>query len=78
MSCNYPLVEDRFKLPETLTKEYKIIGTDKEGQEYIIHETHNHQRLVRHVVDWEVVPVKLYPLSNWGEDKFRIFGFEVS
>lgn len=78
MPCNYPLVEERFKLPETLTKEYKIIGTDKDDQEHIMHETHSHQRLMKHTVDWEVVSVKLYPLSTWGEEKFRIFGFEVS
>ncbi len=78
MPCNYPLEQTLFKLPKTLTKEYKIIATDKDGKEHIIHETHSHQRLVKHVVDWEVVSVKLYPLSTWGEDKFRVFGFEVS
>lgn len=78
MPCNYPLKQDRFKLPKTLTKEYKIVGIDKDGKEHITLGTLNHQRFVRHVVDWEVVSVKLYPLSTWGEDKFKIFGFEVS
>ena len=78
MPCNYPLQQDRFRLPKTLTKEYKIVGTDKDGKEQIIHENLNHQRLVRHAVDWEVVSVKLYPLSTWGADMCGVFGFELS
>lgn len=76
MPCNYPLVEKRFKLPETLINEYKIVSTDKDGREHIIHENHSHQRFAKHVVDWEVVSVKLLSLSTLGVKKFRVFGFE--
>lgn len=78
MPCNYPLVQNRFKLANTLIREYKIVCTGESGEEFVIHETNSHQRLVRHTVDWKVLSVRLIPVATWGEDAFRIFGFEIS
>jgi len=78
MPCNYPLEQTRFHLPESLVKEYKIVGTKADGKEVFLHITDNHQRFVRHKVEWEnILSVKLTTLTTWGDEKFRVFGFEV-
>ena len=79
MPCNYPLNETRFKLPDTLIKEYRIEGIDKNGN---VAETitikNNHQRLVIHSVDWNVYKVRFVPVATNGCDEFRLFDFEIN
>lgn len=77
MPCNYPLVQDKFKLPDTLIKEYVIEGENEAGEIFRLHVVDNHQRLVRHCVDWCVKSVRLLPIKTHGCDKFRVFGFEI-
>jgi signal transduction histidine kinase len=38
----------------------------------------NHQRFVKHFVDWQVKKLRFVPISTWGCDTFRLFGFEIS
>ena len=78
MPCCYPLVEKRFKLPDTLIREYRIEGIDKEGQTHEIHICDNHQRFVKHAVSWKVSKVRFVPLATHGCAQFRLFDFEVS
>lgn len=52
MPCNYPLVQEKFKLPDTLVKEYRIEGENENGEKYEIRVKNNHQRFVVHKVDW--------------------------
>ena len=77
MPCNYPLVQTRFKLPSTLMKEYRIVGTSADGKEREIHITNNRRRFVRHSVDWQIKSVRLVPLTTHGSEDFRVFDFEV-
>lgn len=77
MPCNYPLEEKVIKLPETLIKEYVIEGVAADGTTHILHVTNNHQRFVKHPVDWTVTKVCFVPLSTHGCDAFRLFDFEV-
>ncbi len=77
MPCNYPLVQDKFKLPDTLIMEYILEGENEAGEIFHLHATDNHQRLVRHRVDWCVKYIRLLPIKTHGCDKFRVFGFEV-
>lgn len=77
MPCNYPLVQTKFKLPQTLIKEYKLVGKTSSGEELTITVCDNHQRLVRHVVDWRVKEIALIPISTHGCETFRVFDFEI-
>ena len=77
MPCAYPLEEKRFKLPKTLIREYKVIGENKAGEKVEIHIENNHQRFVRHAVDWVVSKVRFVPLADRGCGEFRLFDFEI-
>ena len=77
MPCSYPLVQTKFKLPSTLVKEYKIEGRNSAGEKFEISVCDNHQRFVRHRVDWTVKELSLIPLSTHGCDDFRVFDFEI-
>ena len=71
------LEEKKFKLPDTLIKEYIIEGCDKNGNIQRISVTDNHQRFVLHEVDWCVSTVRFIPVSTHGCSEFRIFDFEL-
>lgn len=77
MPCNYPLVETKFKLPSTLIKEYKIEGENSVGEKFEILVSDNHQRFVRHCVDWTVKEISFIPVSTHGCRDFRVFSFEI-
>ena len=77
MPCNYPLIQDKFKLPRTLIKEYILEGEDSEGNSFNIHVTDSHQRFVRHNVGKKVCRLRFIPLSTHGAKDFRLFSFEV-
>ena len=77
MPCNFPLHETTVKLPETLIKEYCIEGIMEDGTTVSMHINDNHQRFVKHAVDWCVKSVRLIPIATHGSENFRIFGFEV-
>ncbi len=77
MPCNYPLIQEKFKLPKTLIKKYRIEGTNEKGETVNITVENNHQRLVKFSVDWKVSSVKFIPEETNGCEEFRLFGFEV-
>ena len=77
MPCNYKLNEEKFKLPETLIKEYSIVLTNDKNNTKEIHVDNNHQRLVWHKIDETVKNVKLIPHKTWGCDTFDVFSFEL-
>ena len=78
MPCNYPLVQTKFKLPKTLIKEYKILAENENGECEIIHVLDNHQRFVKHNVDWKAKKITFIPISTHGDELFRVFDFEIS
>ena len=77
MPCNYPLEEKLVKLPETLIKEYRIEGVQKDGKKITLEVHNNHQRFVRHAVKWCVKEIHFIPISTHGYQQFRLFGFEI-
>lgn len=77
MPCSYPLVQEKFKLPKTLIKEYRIEGESADGERFEIAISDNHQRLVRHKVKWTVRRLRFIPISTHGCGEFRLFDFEV-
>ena len=78
MPCNYPLVQTKFKLPNTLIREYIIEGESESGERVSIHITDNHQRFVKHRVDWQVKSLKFIPILTHGCDEFRLFDLELN
>ena len=77
MPCNYPLVQTKYKVPATLIDAYRIEAEGADGQKYCIGVAENHQRLVRHSVDWCVSRISFVPLSTHGCEQFRLFSFEI-
>ncbi len=77
MPCNYPLVQTKFKLPETLICEYIIEGISENGDIHSIHIQNNHQRFVCHEVDWLVKTIRFIPIATLGADQFHLFSFEI-
>lgn len=77
MPCCYHLVETRYKLPDTLIKEYIIEGVGEGGEIKSIRVENNYQRFVIHNIDWKVKKIRFIPVSTNGSKEFRIFGFEI-
>ena len=77
MPCSYPLVQTKFKLPKTLIKSYRIEGEREDGTIVSFTVENNHQRFVRHQIDWCVKSVRLIPLETQGSNEMRLFCFEV-
>lgn len=78
MPCNYPLEEKIIKLPDTIIKAYRMEGVGENGEVFSLEMENNHQRFVKHFVDWQVKKLRFVPISTWGCDTFRLFGFEIS
>ena len=77
MPCNYPLVQTRFKLPKTLIKEYRIEAENASGERFSVCVWDNHQRFVRHTVNWKIKKIRFIPVTTHGCDTFRLFDFEI-
>jgi hypothetical protein len=77
MPCSYPLVQPNYKVPATLLKSYRLEGISADGSVKTLTVKENHQRFVRHAVDWQVSILRLIPLSTNGAEKAHIFGFEA-
>lgn len=77
MPCNYPLQQSRFRLPNTLIKDYRIEAEDSKGNRVELNIRNNHQRFVRHKVDWNARRISFIPISTNGCDEFRLFSFEL-
>lgn len=77
MPCNYPLVQKSFKLPGNLIKEYRLEGENTGGEKFVITVCDNHQRYVRHTVEWNVSKLRFVPVSTHGCEQFRLFDFEI-
>ncbi len=81
MPCAYPLGGNDQRVPETLIRDYDIVITQKDGNIHTVHQTDNHQRLVWVDIDpelCEIVKLELVPISTWGAEQFRVFGFEFN
>ena len=77
MPCNYPLVQKKFKLPRTLIRAYRIEGIDDEDRKFTLYVENNHQRFVKHRVEWRVSSLRFVPLATHGCEEFRLFDFEI-
>lgn len=71
----YPKGEDRFRIPETLIREFDIELYLEDGnvcrQNY-----ENHQRLVMIPVNRMVTGIRFIPKATWGSETYRLFSLE--
>lgn len=77
MPCRYLLNETKFKLPDTLVKDYRIDVVCEDGVSESMTICNNHQRLVYHDVGKKVKKITFTPLSTNGCDEYRVFDFEL-
>ena len=78
MRCFYPLDQEPVSVPQTLIKSFYLEVLDDSGQwKKIFSENDNYQRLVKIPVNMPISGIRLVPLSTWGENKARIFSFEL-
>lgn len=77
MPCNYPLLQPKFKLPDTLIREYLIEIFEDDKITQTLHITDNHQRLVKHKIGRKTDKVRFTPVKTNGCETFRLFEFEL-
>ncbi len=77
MPCWYPLVQDKFKLPDTIVKKFAIELTDEKGEVETLQIEDNRQRFVRIAIDKKVTSIRLIPQETWGAEDMRVFSFEM-
>lgn len=77
MPCSYPLVQTKFKLPETLIKEYKIEIISENGAVESLYIDDNHQRFVKHKTNRKANKIRFIPIASWGCSELRLFDFEI-
>lgn len=77
MPCSYPLVQTKFKLPETLIKEYKIEIISENGAVESLYIDDNHQRFVKHKINRKANKIRFIPIASWGCSEPRLFDFEI-
>ena len=77
MPCNIPLEQKKFKLPSTLITRYRVEALASDGTAYSFEVDNNHQRFMRHFVDWNVKTIRFVPLATNGCEQFRLFDFEI-
>lgn len=77
MPCNFPLQQEQFKLPKSLITKYRLVGIADNGSCRTLTVEENHQRFVKHSVNWEIKELRLEPLATNGAETFNVFCFEV-
>jgi hypothetical protein len=77
MPCNFKKETPVSLIPETLIKEYQIVGTTCRGEKMMLEVNESHQRFVTHLVEWKVKEIEFVPISTYGSEEFRVFRFEV-
>ena len=73
MPCNYPLKQTKYRLPETLIRDFDLILDETQVLEF----RNNRQRFVWIPADETVRCVRLVPKATHGCDTYRVFGFEL-
>jgi len=76
MPCYYPLVQDKFQLPDTIIKKFAIEITDEKGETETLLIEDNRQRFVRIAIDKKITSIRLIPIETWGCSDMRVLSFE--
>lgn len=77
MPCSFPLVQTKYKMPESLVKSYKITAETPDGEIVIAENSNNRQRHVLHKTNATVKSISLIPLETYGAEKCAVFAMDV-
>ena len=77
MPCCIRLHEPRFKLPDTLIRDFDLVLTDEHGKETTLSFREQHNRLIVIPCKGRYRRVRFVPLATHGADTFRVFDFEI-
>lgn len=77
MPCLYRLEEPRYKLPETLIRDYEVVGLLKGEEIPLLRAADNRRRLVYHPIGRELDAIRVIPRRTWGAAACRIFAMDV-
>jgi hypothetical protein len=78
MPCNYPLKPQTARIPETMTKSFRIdFLDDNNSWQTLCQEDNNYQRLVRTKKSVKTSAVRFIPLMTWGSEIVHLFAWDV-
>lgn len=78
MPCNYPLDREPLKVPECMTRAFRIEAKDENGEwKKVLQVDNNYQRLVKLNVDLETTAIRFIPEVTWGAEKVHVFSWDV-
>ncbi|AUS98581.1 hypothetical protein CDQ84_11160 [Clostridium thermosuccinogenes] len=78
MPCNYPLDSEPLKVPESMTRAFRIEAKDKNGQwKTVLKVDNNYQRLVKLKVNIETTAIRFIPEATWGAERVHVFSWDV-
>ena len=78
MPCNYPLDRAPLKVPECMTRAFRIEAKDENGEwKTVLRVDNNYQRLVRLNVDLRTTAIRFIPEATWGSQKVHVFSWDV-
>lgn len=77
MPCRFPLKQEGYSTPPTLVRGYEIWAETEQGEELIISEKNNYQRLNVIETDIGAKAIRLKITETWGNEKVNIFAFDV-
>ena len=78
MMHNRPLHWQDAYVPKTMVRAFCVEAIEPDGTVRVLaEETNNYQRLRRYAAEGTYAAVRLIPLETWGDERCRLFAFEV-
>ena len=77
MSCIYPLKEEKYKIPKTLIKSYRVLAEIDGEEREIISVDNNRKRFILHKINERLSKISIEPLKTYGSEIFRVFSVDV-
>ena len=78
MACNYPLDRKKTAVPTTMVRCFSVDILNEKGMwENIVKEDNNYFRHRKIIVDKKVKAARLTCLETWGDEKVRLFSFDM-
>lgn len=78
MPCNYPLVQNGYKLPPTLIKAYQIEILSASGERIVKYSiSDNRKRYIKLEISQTCREISVVPLETWGSGSASIFSMEA-
>lgn len=74
----FPLVQDKYKMPATLTKSYRIEAQKPDGEWVTVADVAcNRRRCVKHEIGFDCTALRVIPTATWGAETAGIFSLDV-